>query len=61
MGGAAAWNYALAHPERLSALILVDSAGWPQAETGGGETPLIFKALSHPVAARSCATSTPPP
>ena len=29
MGGDVAWRYALAHPEHLKALILVDSAGWP--------------------------------
>ena len=29
MGGDLAWRYALAHPEKLTGLILVDSAGWP--------------------------------
>lgn len=29
MGGYAAWEYALAHPERLHGLVLVGSAGWP--------------------------------
>lgn len=47
MGGAAAWRYALAHPERLDGLILVNAAGWPQPSSGG--TPLIFKLLSHPI------------
>jgi pimeloyl-ACP methyl ester carboxylesterase len=28
MGGAAAWNYALAFPQRLDGLVLVDAAGW---------------------------------
>src|SRR5262249_2126657 len=28
MGGNVAWEYALAHPAQLDALILVDSAGW---------------------------------
>jgi pimeloyl-ACP methyl ester carboxylesterase len=49
MGGAAAWNYALAHPGRLSALILVDAAGWPQAEADEGDSPLLFRVLSHPL------------
>ena len=44
MGGAVAWTYALAHPDRLTALILVDAAGWP--ETGAGrDPPLAFKLL----------------
>ncbi len=29
MGGAAAWNLAMRHPERLRGLVLVDAAGWP--------------------------------
>jgi pimeloyl-ACP methyl ester carboxylesterase len=48
MGGAAAWNYALAHPERLDALVLVAAAGW-RDEASEGETPLIFQLLNHPV------------
>src|SRR6185295_14233804 len=35
MGGNVAWEYAIAHPEQLDALILVDAAGWPQ--TGENE------------------------
>lgn len=30
MGGGVAWNYALAHPERLTALILVNASGAPE-------------------------------
>lgn len=33
MGGAVAWHYALAHPEKVDALILVDAAGAPVAES----------------------------
>jgi pimeloyl-ACP methyl ester carboxylesterase len=29
MGGDIAWRYALAHPERLKGLVLVDAMGWP--------------------------------
>ena len=29
MGGFAAWEYALAHPERLAGLVLVSASGWP--------------------------------
>ena len=31
MGGDIAWHYALAHPQQLNALILVDAGGWPDA------------------------------
>lgn len=48
MGGAVAWNYALAHPERLEALVLVDAAGWPQAGRREGG-PVVFKLLGNPV------------
>lgn len=32
MGGEVAWNYALAHPDQLDGLILVDAGGWPHDE-----------------------------
>lgn len=47
MGGGVAWNYALAHRDRLRGLVLVDAGGWP----GTGErkeTPLVFKLLANP-------------
>lgn len=44
MGGAVAWRYALAHPDRLTALILVDAAGWPET-SAGRDPPLAFKLL----------------
>jgi pimeloyl-ACP methyl ester carboxylesterase len=47
MGGNVAWEYALAHPDQVNALILVDAAGWPHTEN---ETePTIFKLLRNPV------------
>jgi pimeloyl-ACP methyl ester carboxylesterase len=53
MGGHVSWSYALAHPERVQALILVDSAGWPEQTEGAGEGvedgPLIFKLLQNPI------------
>lgn len=49
MGGNIAWHYALAHPEQLSGLILVDAGGWPDASTE--REPLIFKLLSNPIIA----------
>ena len=46
MGGGVAWTLALRHPERVSALILVDAAGWP--ETGSNQkTALAFKLLRY--------------
>lgn len=50
MGGAAAWNYALAHPGRLDGLVLVDAAGWPQSGEDGKGRPFIFRLLEIPLA-----------
>jgi pimeloyl-ACP methyl ester carboxylesterase len=47
MGGGVAWNYALQHPERLTALVLVDAAGWPQQARGPAS--LAFKILQYPI------------
>jgi pimeloyl-ACP methyl ester carboxylesterase len=46
MGGAVAWQYAVAHPEKLTALILVDAAGYPRG--GEGRPPLIFRLVRTP-------------
>ena len=48
MGGGVAWQFAVRHPERLSALVLVDAAGFPN-EKPAGEVPLAFKILKYPV------------
>ncbi len=45
MGGGVAWNYAVHHGERLSALVLVDAAGWPSAPPK--DLPLAFKILQY--------------
>ena len=48
MGGGVAWNYTLAHPEKVDALILVDSAGAPvdpAAMKDRKGQPLIFKIM----------------
>jgi pimeloyl-ACP methyl ester carboxylesterase len=50
MGGNVAWEYALAHPEQVSALILVDASGWEETRDGLAEEPTIFKLLRNPVA-----------
>ncbi len=48
MGGGVAWQFAVRHPERLSAMILVDAAGFPN-EKPPGELPLAFKILKYPI------------
>jgi pimeloyl-ACP methyl ester carboxylesterase len=49
MGGGVAWNYALAHPDRVRGLILVDAAGWPDPDRNREGAPLVFKLLGNPV------------
>jgi pimeloyl-ACP methyl ester carboxylesterase len=48
MGGAVAVRYALLHPERLNALVLVDAAAWP-SEARAGQTPFAFQMLRNPI------------
>jgi pimeloyl-ACP methyl ester carboxylesterase len=45
MGGGIAWGFAIAHPERVRGLVLVDAAGWPLGETG--PPPLAFRILQY--------------
>lgn len=47
MGGGVAWNFALAHPEQLRGLVLVDAVGWPSEGRREG-APLVFKLLANP-------------
>ena len=50
MGGTTAWTYAVQHPDRLNALILVGSSGYPDDDDDEkDEGPLVFKILSSPV------------
>ena len=48
MGGNVAWEYALAHPEQIDALILVDSAGWPHPEDNAAEDAPMMRLLENP-------------
>ena len=48
MGGGAAWQLAVRHPDRVNALILVDAAGFPN-EKPPAEIPLAFKILQYPI------------
>ncbi len=49
MGGNVAWEYALAHPEQLDALILVDASGWEDTSAEAASDPEIFTLLRNPV------------
>jgi pimeloyl-ACP methyl ester carboxylesterase len=48
MGGGAAWQLAVRHPQRISALILVDAAGFPN-DKPPGKVPVAFKLLQYPL------------
>lgn len=45
MGGGVSWRYALAHPDVVSALILVDAGGYPMT----GPPPLVFRMQRIPL------------
>lgn len=47
MGGGVSWLFALTHPEKVDALLLVDASGQPQAKSGN--LPLGFKLMRMPV------------
>ena len=51
MGGNVAWQYALAHPERVNALVLVDASGWPATGADTEDDALVFKLLRNPTIA----------
>lgn len=51
MGGNVAWEYALAHPEQVQALILVDASGWEDTRAEASEEPAVFKLLRNPTLA----------
>ena len=53
MGGGVAWRYAMAHPERVNALILIDAAGAPVARGASAavndKPSVAFQLLANPV------------
>jgi pimeloyl-ACP methyl ester carboxylesterase len=57
MGGGVAWRYAVAHPDRLAGLLLVDASGQPMPK--GSSPPLGFRLARIPVARDILATVTP--
>jgi pimeloyl-ACP methyl ester carboxylesterase len=48
MGGDVAWRYALAHPEKVRGLVLVDAAGWPDPRPGANQANARIKLLKTP-------------
>jgi pimeloyl-ACP methyl ester carboxylesterase len=46
LGGNVSWNYAVAHPEKIAKLILVDAAGYQMKSTS---VPIAFKIAKIPV------------
>lgn len=57
MGGGVAWRYAVAHPEHVAALVLVDAAGQP--EPPGRDLPIGFRIARSPLLRPLAASITP--
>lgn len=49
LGGSIAWNYALQHPDQVSALVLVDAGGYPASRTTKRGSPIAFRLATVPV------------
>ncbi|KAB7648192.1 alpha/beta fold hydrolase [Polymorphobacter fuscus] len=58
MGGGVAWRYAVAHPDQVAALILIDASGQPP-QTRSTSVPLGFRLANTPVLREVAATVTP--
>jgi pimeloyl-ACP methyl ester carboxylesterase len=50
LGGDVSWRYAIAHPQKLTALILVDAAGWPDTRPETRERDKAMAVMKNPVA-----------
>jgi pimeloyl-ACP methyl ester carboxylesterase len=57
MGGGVSWRYAVAHPDRVAGLILVDASGKPQPK--GARPPIGFNLARIPLIREAMATVTP--
>lgn len=57
MGGWVAWNHALAYPERVKGLILIDASGAPA--TAPSKIPIGFRLASNPLFQPLMTTFTP--
>jgi pimeloyl-ACP methyl ester carboxylesterase len=49
LGGDVAWRYALAHPDKLSGLVLVDATGWPDPRPGHANGAPELAIMRNPV------------
>jgi pimeloyl-ACP methyl ester carboxylesterase len=49
MGGGVAWRYALAHPDRVKGLVLVDAAGWARPSGAAPGAVRLMGVLRNPV------------
>lgn len=59
MGGGVAWRYALAHPDKVAALVLVDASGAPYRNPRDADVPIGFRIARLPVARDIAAVITP--
>lgn len=57
LGGRIAWNYALAHPDRVARLVLIDAAGYPRPAPVNES--FIFKLARTPILNRLFTVMTP--
>jgi pimeloyl-ACP methyl ester carboxylesterase len=57
MGGGVAWHYALAHPEKLDGLVLIDAAGAPSQKPR--KMPIGFRLARMPIISELARVITP--
>jgi pimeloyl-ACP methyl ester carboxylesterase len=48
MGGNIAWQYALAHPEQVEALVLVDASGWQDTRPEANQESPVMQLMRNP-------------
>lgn len=57
MGGGVAWRYAIAHPDQVAALVLVDASGQPEPQSR--DLPIGFRIARSPLLRPLAASITP--
>ncbi|MGH1422792.1 MAG: alpha/beta fold hydrolase [Hyphomonas sp.] len=50
LGGNIAWNFGLSHPDRLDAMVLIDSTGWPKTKEEREKVPVIIRLIRNSLA-----------